>query len=206
MAQIHESMNAATQKKDPQAEQDAAVEKALSHIKHKLIVMSGKGGVGKTSTSINLAIALANKGYQVGIMDVDLHGPDVPRMLGLKGMLDLSSNKKLEPMQRMKNLKVISIESLTMSKDDAIIWRGPIKYSAIKQFIPDHSGCQGHHCDDTPGGIPGGCPQIHQLLQNRKNGDFRNDRKYEWFYMPALQREGGHFRIGRWRISSRENS
>jgi Mrp family chromosome partitioning ATPase len=137
MVQIHESMNTATQKKDPQAEQDAAVEKALSQIKHKLIVMSGKGGVGKTSTSINLAIALANKGYQVGIMDVDLHGPDVPRMLGLKGMLDLSSNKKLEPMQRMENLKVISIESLTMSKDDAIIWRGPIKYSAIKQFIGD---------------------------------------------------------------------
>lgn len=137
MAQIHESMNAATQKKDPQAEQDAAVEKTLSHIKHKLIVMSGKGGVGKTSTSINLAIALANKGHQVGIMDVDLHGPDVPRMLGLKGMLDLSSSKKLEPMQRMENLKVVSIESLTMSKDDAIIWRGPIKYSAIKQFIGD---------------------------------------------------------------------
>ena len=137
MAQIHESMTAATQKKDPQAEQDAAVEKTLSHIKHKLIVMSGKGGVGKTSTSINLAIALANKGHQVGIMDVDLHGPDVPRMLGLKGMLDLSSSKKLEPMQRMENLKVVSIESLTMSKDDAIIWRGPIKYSAIKQFIGD---------------------------------------------------------------------
>ena len=137
MAQIHESMTAATQKKDPQAEQDAAVEKTLSHIKHKLIVMSGKGGVGKTSTSINLAIALANKGHRVGIMDVDLHGPDVPRMLGLKGMLDLSSSKKLEPMQRMENLKVVSIESLTMSKDDAIIWRGPIKYSAIKQFIGD---------------------------------------------------------------------
>ena len=107
MAQIHENMNAATQKKDPQAEQDAVVEKTLSHIKHKLIVMSGKGGVGKTSTSINLAIALANKGYQVGIMDVDLHGPDVPRMLGLKGMLDLSSSKKLEPMHRIENLKVI---------------------------------------------------------------------------------------------------
>jgi len=99
--------------------------------------MSGKGGVGKTSTSVNLAIALANKGYRVGIMDVDLHGPDVPRMMGLKGMLDLSNNKKLEPMLRMENLKVISIESLTMSKDDAIIWRGPIKYSAIKQFIGD---------------------------------------------------------------------
>ena len=137
MAQLHESMNAATQKNDPQAEQDAAVEKALGKIKHKLLVMSGKGGVGKTSTSVNLAIALANKGYRVGIMDVDLHGPDVPRMMGLKGMLDLSNNKKLEPMLRMENLKVISIESLTMSKDDAIIWRGPIKYSAIKQFIGD---------------------------------------------------------------------
>jgi len=137
MTQIHENMNAATQKNDPQAAQDAAVEKTLSKIKHKLLVMSGKGGVGKTSTSVNLAIALANKGYQVGIMDVDLHGPDVPRMMGLNGMLDLSNNKKLEPMLRMENLKVISIESLTMSKDDAIIWRGPIKYSAIKQFIGD---------------------------------------------------------------------
>jgi len=137
MTQIHKSMNAATQKNDPQAEQDAAVEKALGKIKHKLLVMSGKGGVGKTSTSVNLAIALAKKGYQVGIMDVDLHGPDVPRMLGLKGILDLSSGKKLEPMHRMENLKVVSIESLTRSKDDAIIWRGPIKYSAIKQFIAD---------------------------------------------------------------------
>lgn len=137
MTQIQENMNAATQKKDPQAEQDAAVNKTLQKIKHKLIVMSGKGGVGKTSMSVNLAIALANKGFQVGIMDVDLHGPDVPRMLGLKGMLELSGNKKLEPMHRMENLKVISIESLTMSKDDAIIWRGPIKYSAIKQFIGD---------------------------------------------------------------------
>jgi len=138
MVQIQESMNTASQKKDPHAEQDAAVQKSLGRIKHKLIVMSGKGGVGKTSTSVNLAIALANKGFQVGIMDVDLHGPDVPRMLGLKGMLDVSrESKKLEPIHRMENLKCVSIESLTMSKDDAIIWRGPIKYSAIKQFIAD---------------------------------------------------------------------
>ena len=131
-------MGAAKQKQDPHAEQNAAVEKSLGRIKQKLIVMSGKGGVGKTSTSVNLAIALANKGYQVGIMDVDLHGPDVPRMLGLKGMLDISKNsKKLAPMHRMDNLKAVSIESLTMSKDDAIIWRGPIKFSAIKQFIGD---------------------------------------------------------------------
>ncbi len=138
MVQIQESMQAAKQKQDPQAEQNAAVKASLGRIKQKLIVMSGKGGVGKTSTSVNLAIALAKKGYQVGIMDVDLHGPDVPRMLGLKGILDLNkNNNKLTPMHRLENLKVVSIESLTSSKDDAIIWRGPIKFSAIKQFIGD---------------------------------------------------------------------
>lgn len=137
MVEIHSSVKDAQKKANPQAEQDAAVNQSLAKIKNKLIVMSGKGGVGKTSISVNLSIALAKKGYQVGIMDVDLHGPDVPRMLGLKGMLDLSKNQKLEPMSSMENLKAVSIESLTNSKDDAIIWRGPIKFSAIKQFIGD---------------------------------------------------------------------
>jgi Mrp family chromosome partitioning ATPase len=137
MVQIHNNVEEAQKKADPHAEQDAAVNQSLARIKNKIIVMSGKGGVGKTSTSVNLSIALANKGFKVGIMDVDLHGPDVPRMLGLKGMLDLSKNQKLEPMNSMKNLKAVSIESLTSSKDDAIIWRGPIKFSAIKQFIGD---------------------------------------------------------------------
>jgi ATP-binding protein involved in chromosome partitioning len=137
MVEIHNSVADAQRKADPHAEQDAKVNSSLSRIKNKIIVMSGKGGVGKTSTSVNLAIALANKGHKVGIMDVDLHGPDVPRMLGLKGMLDLSKNQKLEPMSAMNNLKAVSIESLTSSKDDAIIWRGPIKFSAIKQFIGD---------------------------------------------------------------------
>ncbi|MCG6973976.1 MAG: Mrp/NBP35 family ATP-binding protein [Desulfobacterales bacterium] len=112
-----------------------AVDSSLKKIKHKYIVLSGKGGVGKTSTSVNLAMALAKKGFMVGIMDVDLHGPDVPRMLGLTGMLDLNKNNKLNPMRYSENLKVVSIESLIASKDDAIIWRGPLKYSAIRQFI-----------------------------------------------------------------------
>ena len=137
MVEIQNSMDAANKKANPQAEQDAAVSSSLARIKNKIIVMSGKGGVGKTSTAVNLSIALANKGFKVGIMDVDLHGPDVPRMLGLEGMLELSKNKKLEPMSSVENLKAVSIESLTSSKDDAIIWRGPIKYSAIKQFIGD---------------------------------------------------------------------
>jgi len=137
MVEINESMDAATKQKNPQAEQDAAVNKSLQKIKNKFIVLSGKGGVGKTSTSVNLAIALSKKGFKVGIMDVDLHGPDVPRMLGLQGMLDLNENRKLNPMSYSENLKAVSVESLTANKDDAIIWRGPIKYSAIKQFIGD---------------------------------------------------------------------
>jgi len=120
-----------------QAEQDAAVKSSLDKIKNKIIVMSGKGGVGKTSTSVNLSIALAKKGHNVGIMDVDLHGPDVPRMLGLDGMPEVNQNRKLSPMNYSDNLKAISIESFTPGKDDAIIWRGPLKFSAIRQFIAD---------------------------------------------------------------------
>ncbi|MGD2187824.1 MAG: P-loop NTPase, partial [Desulfobacterales bacterium] len=135
MVQIENRMPPDPQKE--QAEKDAAVKKSLDKIKNKIIVMSGKGGVGKTSTSVNLSIALANSGHQVGIMDVDLHGPDVPRMLGINGMPELTSNNKLSPMKYSQNLSAISIESFTPSKDDAIIWRGPLKYSAIRQFIGD---------------------------------------------------------------------
>ena len=120
-----------------QADQDIAVNESLGKIKNKILVMSGKGGVGKTSTSVNLSIALADKGYRVGIIDVDLHGPDIPRMLGLEGTPQVNENKKLSPISYSENLKAISIESFTPNKDDAIIWRGPLKFSAIKQFIGD---------------------------------------------------------------------
>jgi Mrp family chromosome partitioning ATPase len=118
-------------------EQDASVASSLRKIKNKFVVMSGKGGVGKTSTSVNLAIALAVKGFKVGIMDVDLHGPDVPRMLGLTGMPDVNSNRKLNPMRCFQNLSAISMESFLPKRDDAVIWRGPLKFSAIRQFIAD---------------------------------------------------------------------
>jgi len=137
MAEIMDSMPDKSNRKDPHAEQDEKVRQALGKIRHKFIVMSGKGGVGKSSTTVNLSMALANKGFKVGIMDVDLHGPDIPRMLGLEGMLDLSENRKLRPASYSENLKAVSIESLSMDKDNAIIWRGPIKYSAIQQFIGD---------------------------------------------------------------------
>lgn len=135
MVQIHNEMP--PDPKKAEAEKDEAVKTSLARIKNKIIVMSGKGGVGKTSTAVNLAIALANAGHKVGIMDVDLHGPDVPRMLGVAGRPEFTSNKKLSPMKYSENLSAISIESFTPAKDDAIIWRGPLKYAAIRQFIGD---------------------------------------------------------------------
>jgi len=123
--------------KQVKEDQDASVRNSLGRIKNKFIVMSGKGGVGKTSTAVNLSIALARQGFQVGIMDVDLHGPDVPRMLGLEGMPDLNSNRKLTPLSYSDRLGVISMESFLPQRDDAIIWRGPLKFSAIRQFIAD---------------------------------------------------------------------
>jgi Mrp family chromosome partitioning ATPase len=137
MVQIQSNMGKTGQQANAQAKRDADVKSALGRIKHKFIVMSGKGGVGKTSTAVNLSLTLASMGHQVGIMDVDLHGPDVPRMLGLSGMLDLGANRKLNPMRYSKNLSAVSIESLTPTKDEAIIWRGPVKYAAIQQFISD---------------------------------------------------------------------
>lgn len=118
-----------------QDEADKSIKQSLGKIKNKFLVMSGKGGVGKTSVSVNLSIALAGMGYQVGLMDVDIHGPDVPRMLGLKGMLNVGKSNKLSPMRYSDNLRAVSIESLIANKDDAIIWRGPLKNSVIKQFV-----------------------------------------------------------------------
>jgi ATP-binding protein involved in chromosome partitioning len=135
MVQIQDNVPPDPQK--AQAQKDAAVKQSLKKIKNKILVMSGKGGVGKTSTSVNLSIALADSGHKVGIMDVDLHGPDVPRMLGINGTPQLTSNNKLSPMRYSDNLSAISIESFIPGKDDAIIWRGPLKFSAIRQFIGD---------------------------------------------------------------------
>ena len=123
--------------KPPEPDPDQLAKQALTKIRHKFLVMSGKGGVGKTSVSVNLSIALANEGYRVGLMDVDIHGPDIPRMLGFKGMLDVGPDRKIQPIPVSKNLAAVSMESLMQDKDSAVIWRGPMKHSAIRQFIGD---------------------------------------------------------------------
>lgn len=109
----------------------------LTRIKHKIIVMSGKGGVGKSSVAVYLALALAQKGLQVGLMDIDLHGPSIPKMLGLHGVLNITADNQILPHKYRPNLKVVSIESMIEDTDSAIIWRGPIKHGVIQQFLAD---------------------------------------------------------------------
>jgi len=148
---------------------DAEAKQSLGKIKNKLIVMSGKGGVGKTSVSVNLAIALANKGFKVGIIDVDIHGPDIPRMMGLNGMMDIDANQKLKPIKYSDNLAIVSIESLSVNKDDAIIWRGPIKHSAIRQFIGDVAwGDLDYLIIDSPPGTGDEPLTVAQLISDAK--------------------------------------
>ncbi len=115
--------------------QDQLIHGTLSIIKNKFLVMSGKGGVGKTSVAANLAMAMAKQGAKVGLMDVDLHGPDIPRMLGLEGLLEVSADNRFIPKEYSENLKVISIESLTRDPDEAVIWKGPLKTHVIRQFL-----------------------------------------------------------------------
>ncbi len=125
--------------KDQHQMQDLEIKERLLRIKHKILVMSGKGGVGKSSVATYLSVALARKGYKVGLMDVDLHGPSIPRMLGLKGSLQEGTGTgKARPVRYLPNMEVISIESLLgENKDAATIWRGPLKIGVIRQFISD---------------------------------------------------------------------
>ncbi len=121
------------------AQQENAITRSLGKIKNKILVMSGKGGVGKSTVSVNLAIGLANKGHKVGLMDVDLHGPDVVRMLDLKGVIEPLEDPDalVPPLIYSDNLKVVSLEYMMQDRDEAIIWRGPLKIQAIRQFVSD---------------------------------------------------------------------
>ena len=119
--------------------QNKEIAETLRRIKNKILVMSGKGGVGKSSVAAYLSVALAKKGFRVGLMDVDLHGPSIPRMLGLKGRIGFGGHeKKMLPVNYPPNMEVMSIETLMgENKDAATIWRGPLKIGAIRQFISD---------------------------------------------------------------------
>lgn len=118
-------------------EDEIKISLALSQMKNRLLVFSGKGGVGKSTVAANLALALVRKGNTVGLLDVDIHGPNLAKMLGVEDKkLDVSSGV-IKPVEVKKNLKLVSMSFLLQDPDLPVIWRGPMKMKAIQQFLGD---------------------------------------------------------------------
>lgn len=118
-------------------EKEDKLKQALCKIKHKIAVLSGKGGVGKSTVAVNLAVGLALKGKKVGLLDVDIHGPSVPRLLSLQKEKLHIEKGFMEPVPWKKNLWVMSVGFLLPSEYEAVIWRGPVKIGLIRQFLED---------------------------------------------------------------------
>ncbi|MFA6632759.1 MAG: Mrp/NBP35 family ATP-binding protein [Kiritimatiellia bacterium] len=118
------------------AQDDAKLKARLNRIRRKIIVMSGKGGVGKSTVAVNLAMSAMLAGQRVGLLDVDLHGPSVPTMLGLVGYRLEGGENGMLPVE-IGGLKVLSVGFLLQNNDDPVIWRGPMKMGVIRQFIED---------------------------------------------------------------------
>ena len=121
----------------PDEEIQKKIEKNLEKIDNRLLVFSGKGGVGKSTVSANLALALAQKGMKVGLMDVDIHGPNLAKMLGVEDKKLEVNEDGAKAVQVNENLQLISIAFLLMDPNSPVIWRGPLKMKAIQQFLGD---------------------------------------------------------------------
>jgi Mrp family chromosome partitioning ATPase len=106
----------------------------LCRIRHKVLVLSGKGGVGKSSVAVNLAAAFRLAGKTVGLLDADFHGPSVPRLLGLREHAIPSEGDTIVPPER-DGIKAMSVGFFLPKRDDAVIWRGPVKIAALRQFL-----------------------------------------------------------------------
>ena len=108
-----------------------------NNIAHKFIVLSGKGGVGKSSIAVNLAVWLSMQGKSTGLLDIDIHGPSIPKLLNLEGKNIQAESNKIKPVLYSETLKIMSIGFLLQNQSDALIWRGPMKHNVIKQFVTD---------------------------------------------------------------------
>ena len=143
-----------------------SIRENMAKIKHKIVVISGKGGVGKTTVAVNLAISLASLGLRVGILDVDITGPNVNKMLGIKPdvrpRVDPDA-RKFYPVDGPLNSKVVSMAFLIQDDDTPVIWRGPMKMSAVRQFLGDaYWGDLDYLICDLP---PGTSDETLDLLQ-----------------------------------------
>jgi Mrp family chromosome partitioning ATPase len=116
-------------------EEGDQLEEALGRIGRTIVVMSGKGGVGKSTVAVNLALALADRGHTVGVMDLDIHGPDVAKLLGVEHAHLQSDGERMIPVAINENLSAVSMAFLLKSRDTAVIWRGPIKAATVRRFL-----------------------------------------------------------------------
>lgn len=123
------------QEGDDQDQQQLA--ERMCRIQHKIMVLSGKGGVGKSTVAVNLAVSLSVQGHRVGLLDIDIHGPSVPALLNLEKCQVQGTGDALFPVEFSETLKVMSIGFMLRERNDAVIWRGPMKYGVIKQFLKD---------------------------------------------------------------------
>ena len=138
----------------------------LAQIKHIFVVLSGKGGVGKSTVAANLAVALAKRGNAVGLLDVDVHGPSAPKILGLQGQRAMGDGEKLLPCEA-HGIKVMSTGLILEKDDEPIVWRGPLKAGVIKQFIGEvRWGALDYLIIDCPPGTGDEPLSVCQLIPN----------------------------------------
>ena len=154
------------------ADEQQEIRLRMGRIKHKLLVLSGKGGVGKSTVAANLAVSLAARGHKVGLLDVDIHGPSIPQILGITASrAELAppgaDSSLLSPVVASPGLSVMSIGFLLENRDAAVIWRGPMKSNMIKQFLKDVAwGDLDYLVVDSPPGTGDEPLSVVQLLED----------------------------------------
>jgi Mrp family chromosome partitioning ATPase/predicted Fe-Mo cluster-binding NifX family protein len=152
-----------------QPSDEGAIKEKLSRIGHTFVVLSGKGGVGKSTVAINLALSLSGRNFRTGILDTDIHGPSVPKLLGLTGQRLHGNGEELVPFDYL-NLKVVSMGLLLDASDRAVIWRGPMKANVIRQFFGDVAwGDLDYLVVDSPPGTGDEPLSVAQLLPPGKS-------------------------------------
>jgi len=132
-----EGKSCAASKDMKKRQEEEKLRRRLAEIRHRMMVISGKGGVGKTTVAVNLAAALAKEGYDVGLLDADIHGPNVPKMLGVEWRPLVGGENGIRPVEIFPNFKVVSMAFLLPNPDSPVVWRGPLKHTAIRQFLGD---------------------------------------------------------------------
>lgn len=146
------------------------IQKRLEKIGHTFVVLSGKGGVGKSTVAVNLALSLAASGIRTGLLDVDIHGPSIPKLLNLTGKWPEVKNEQILPIECYGGLKVMSMGFLLNETKQAVIWRGPMKANLIREFVKGVDwGDLDYLVIDCPPGTGDEPLSVAQLFNKRSN-------------------------------------